>query len=141
MSRIWYICQSAPIVLFRRISWLGLAVDEPPFEDEQPAVSTTAAAIDKTKKNNLRRMGPPLKANVVGTRIHPVFGVVNLVRNAKQRAGSQICEPALSVLNDGVYPKRAFKSASGVLIGWILNFSTRTFKTFGEMKAGRVGPR
>jgi len=34
-----------------------------------------------------------------------------------------------------------FKSASGLLIGLILNLSTSTCNTLGEMKAGSEGPR
>ena len=41
----------------------------------------------------------------------------------------------------GGYPKMAAKSSSGVLMGMILNFSTKMFKTLGETKAGRLGPR
>jgi predicted MFS family arabinose efflux permease len=39
------------------------------------------------------------------------------------------------------YPKIVFKSSSGVEIGFKLNFSTKTFKTFGDIKAGSVGPK
>lgn len=34
----------------------------------------------------------------------------------------------------------SFKSASGVVVGAILNLSTKTFKTFGETNAGKLGP-
>lgn len=34
----------------------------------------------------------------------------------------------------------SFKSSTGVVIGEILNFSTKIFKTFSETKAGKVGP-
>jgi hypothetical protein len=39
------------------------------------------------------------------------------------------------------YPNIFFKSSSGVLIGVILYFSTRTCSTFGEINAGSVGPK
>ena len=35
----------------------------------------------------------------------------------------------------------ALRSSAGVEIGAMLNFSTRTFRTAAETKAGRVGPR
>ena len=38
------------------------------------------------------------------------------------------------------YPNSFFKSSSGVEIGEIWNFSTNRFNTFGERKAGSVGP-
>ena len=37
-------------------------------------------------------------------------------------------------------PRIAFRSSSGVVIGAILKFSTRKFRTLGEMNAGSVGP-
>ena len=39
-----------------------------------------------------------------------------------------------------VYFIIALRSSSAVLIGIILNFSTSTFRMFGVMKAGRLGP-
>jgi hypothetical protein len=39
------------------------------------------------------------------------------------------------------YPKIAFKSASGVVIGAMLNFSTKSDSTDGVTNAGRLGPR
>jgi hypothetical protein len=38
------------------------------------------------------------------------------------------------------YPNIFLRSASGVLIGVIPNFSTKTLKTLGERNAGRDGP-
>lgn len=38
------------------------------------------------------------------------------------------------------YPRIAFKSASGVLIGLMPNLSTSTFITLDEKKAGTEGP-
>ena len=35
----------------------------------------------------------------------------------------------------------AFRSAAGVVMGAMLNFSTRTFRTAGVTNAGRLGPR
>ena len=40
----------------------------------------------------------------------------------------------------GDYPRIAFRSASGVLMGIMLKFFTSTSRTFGVMKAGRLGP-
>ena len=39
-----------------------------------------------------------------------------------------------------IYPNISFKSCSGVVIGFILNFSTKISKTFGDTNAGNVGP-
>ena len=38
------------------------------------------------------------------------------------------------------YPNIFFKSASGVEMGVKLNFSTSTFKIFGDTNAGKLGP-
>jgi hypothetical protein len=38
------------------------------------------------------------------------------------------------------YPKIAFRSVSGVLMGMILKFFTSTSRTLGVMKAGSEGP-
>ena len=38
-------------------------------------------------------------------------------------------------------PSRTFISSSTVVLGLILKLSTSTLRTFGETKAGRVGPR
>ena len=38
------------------------------------------------------------------------------------------------------YPRIAFRSASGVVMGLMLKVSTRKFSTFGVMNAGRLGP-
>ena len=43
--------------------------------------------------------------------------------------------------NNPDYPSIAARSASGVVIGAILNFSTNTESTDGVTKAGRLGPR
>ncbi len=39
------------------------------------------------------------------------------------------------------YPSIFLRSASGVDIGEIPNFSTKTFRILGETNAGSVGPR
>lgn len=38
------------------------------------------------------------------------------------------------------YPSMALRSSSGVEIGFMLNFSTSTFSTFGDTNAGSDGP-
>lgn len=38
------------------------------------------------------------------------------------------------------YPRMAFRSSSGVVMGLMLNLSTRTWRTLGEVNAGSDGP-
>ena|GEM_PF-3567183 len=61
------------------------------------------------------------------------------------RGGGSICRTvssgvfSLSAPRD-IYPSIAFRSASGVVIGIMLKVFTSTSRTFGVMKAGRLGP-
>jgi len=56
-------------------------------------------------------------------------------------------EPKLAAAAQGpvrfhtAVPSIAARSLSAVVIGWMLNFSTKTLSTLGVMNAGRLGPK
>jgi len=60
---------------------------------------------------------------------------------AKRGPEARPTKPLASSSTNCSYPRIAFRSASGVLMGLISKFFTNTSRTLGVMKAGRLGPR